>query len=157
MPPSWKNSHGTIVLVVDFGHVCVRVLRPADVQGAIRRQAPGEILRHQPAHLAPHVTRLYVRGGVERLDRLGPHGVILLRLAGNLLPRGALADDGGVLEYVRRQGRRERQDGVGLGMPALVVDALREAERLGRVEGELLLDGLLIEVDRGVVRHLPRS
>ena len=42
-------------------------------------------------------------------------------------------------------------------MSTLVVDALREAERLGRVEGELLLDGLLIEVDRGVVRHLPGS
>ncbi len=39
-------------------------------------------------------------------------------------------------------------------MPALVVYALGDPECLGRVQCELFLDGALIEVDRGVIRHL---
>lgn len=88
------------------------------------------------------------------LDDAGVGGVVVVGLPGDLVALGVLADDLSALGDGRREGLVEGDPGVGLGVPAVVVNLARVVEGFGSVLGKLGLDGLLIAIDGAVISNL---
>ena len=94
-----RNSHGTSILVISGNIINVRVLFAANGQIALANKASLHIgiLGQQSAHLTLHIAILQVSRRILNLDYGIPAIVILIRLPGDLVTVGILAQDDGSL------------------------------------------------------------